>query len=262
MEAVTEQISDLAKQLDNIKQNLGTFPEDAGQPNLDGQQAPMSFASAVSKNLGKRNPTVIYSGMKQVFTDLQEEDFHKRSIVIEGITEIEDATTAQEAKNTDSAVREMLSVIGLEHINFEECHRMPRGRNVPITAPRKIKVLFPSQGCQQVVLGSKSVLGKLESVDWRSVRVRASQSKVEREAGFKLREICRRMNAQLLGEKWNEVLKTSLEKYGIRDDKIFKFARPSPDGNGDASWWKKGTVVKESDYPKSAKDTKGAPLNA
>ncbi len=248
MESVTEQISDLSKQLDNIKQNLGTFSDDAEPPNLGpgepNQRDKRSFASVLSRNLHKHNPTVVYSDMKQAISDCMNEDYHKRSIVIAGIPVLggEDATNAQEAQHAALAVQDLLTDMGLEHLKPEECNRMGRGKDVPDTEARKIKVLVSSHGIQQLILQSKGALRGSEK--WKSVFIRASQNKSEREAEFQLRSICRRLNANLLGANWKVDIETSVKKFGVRSGKIYDFNRQSTDHS-----WKKGKTVKESEYP-------------
>ncbi len=251
---VTEQISGLAKQLEALKQDIGSFTEAFGAsesaPTDSNQPGKPSFAAVLSRNLQNQAPTIVYSDVKEAVSSCMKDEYHKRSVVVVGVPELQNNTSAaKEAQNTDSEIRVILDEIGLQHVTPEETHRMRRGKGVDPSEPRKIKVLLASHGCQQLIVQSKGALSRSKKTSFHGIFIRESQSKEDRNAGFLLRETSRRMNQDLLGEDWkNKIMPdggSALQKFGIRGARIFQFTR----NDVAAKWPKWGILVEETAYP-------------
>ncbi len=199
---------------------------------------PISFAAAIG------------SSVKNCVSEALSEEIHKKNVVVSGLTEpVGDGAdlSVQEAQAQDKIrITEILVSLGLPGLE-PKIQRMNRGKSVPETVPRLLKLEFNTHGDQQLFLKEKSRLFKLEK--WKKVFIRPSLPLAARRAELIIRKQAHQLNVDLHGDNYKDQLDGAIEKFGVRTISNVlcpvKFARESVE----VPWPKKGIIVEASELP-------------
>ncbi len=246
LDALEKQIRDLSDSMKNGLSTLSDFTASAviGDGNEDpGTSVPKSVWATKTNSLA----AVIGSSVKNCVTEVLSEESHKKNVVVSGIPEPPSNISMQQQYEQDkTAINEILEVMGLPGLE-PKIYRLNRGKTVPDTVPRLMKLEFSSHGEQQQFLKEKA--GLFNSEKWKKVYVRPSLPLAARRAELLIRKQARNLNVELHGENVKEKLEEATAKFGTRTIygvlRVVKFTRDSVED----LWPKKGKIIDDVESP-------------
>ncbi len=246
LDVLEREIREMAASMKNSISTLSDFTASAvigddsnGQStsNPGERPRPISFAAAIG------------TSVKNCVSEALSEEIHKKNVVVSGLTEpVGDGDLSiQEAQAQDKIrITEILVSLGLPGLE-PKMQRMNRGKSVPETVPRLLKLEFNTHGDQQLFLNEKARLAKSEK--WKKVYFRPSLPLAARKAELVVRKQVHRLNVDLHGDNFKDELDDAIEKFGVRTIRDVlcpvKFVRESVN----VPWPKKGLIVDASELP-------------